>query len=94
MSIRNIFYATYDTCLQFFLSVMMTFYDKSKRIPIWDATALKYQPTRLYLDPTYFCCPDRKISNISIEIGRYPDGMKLGTVVPTYKKGPMYISDN
>ena len=27
-------------------------------------------------------------------MGKYPDGMKLATVVPIFKKGPMYISDN
>ena len=27
-------------------------------------------------------------------MGRYPDGMKLAKVVPIFKKGPMYISDN
>ena len=41
-----------------------------------------------------FCYPLRKIFNKSIEIGRYPDGMKLAKVVPIFKKGPMYISDN
>ena len=48
----------------------------------------------LKLDPMSFCYPLRKIFNKSIEIGRYPDGMKLAKVVPIFKKGPMYISDN
>ena len=46
------------------------------------------------LDPMSFCYPLRKIFNKSIEIYRYPDGMKLAKVVPIFKKGPLYISDN
>ena len=48
----------------------------------------------LKLDPLSFCYPLRKIFNKSIEMGKYPDGMKLAKVVPIFKKGPMYISDN
>ena len=46
------------------------------------------------LDPMSFCYPLKKIFNKLIETGRYPDGMKLAKVVPIFKKGPIYISDN
>ena len=48
----------------------------------------------LKLDPLSFCYPLRKIFNKSIEMDKYPDGMKLAKVVPIFKKGHMYISDN
>ena len=47
----------------------------------------------LQLDPLSFCYPIRKNFNKSIEMGKYPDDMKLAMVVPIFKKGPTYISD-